>query len=146
MVDMLPEELSSIQGLQAELEKTSVISDSFKDFIIFAAIGAATEGHQAGGAEVPELHEEYLNRRFSDKTMVRLGVQNIVELMEKVKDPRQTSGLAQFISKMFPGDDGVARLLVGKYDDVTAVRDWLWRAIDENSEEFAKMVGLGEWS
>lgn len=146
MAELIPEELKSIQGLQAELEKTSVISNSFKDFIIFAAMGAAIEGQQAGGAEVPELHEEYLNRRFTDKTIVRLGSQTMLDLAGKLKDSRQASGLAQFISNRFPGEDGITKLLVGKYDDVAAVRDWLWREIDENAEEFAKLIGLGEWS
>jgi hypothetical protein len=133
--------LGAIQDLQVELAKTGVISDVFKDYIMRMALMAAEEAISAmapEGVEQEALRQEFLARRFEDKSRVKLNAPNIEELM---KDCLQKPFAGRLVGEFFdmhfpPPHDAMKKLLLGTYDEVVSVREWLWREIDEQPSNF----------
>jgi len=131
----------AIQELQMELAKTGVISDTFKDYIMRMVLVAADEvvgSMSPGGVEQEALRKEFISRRFDDKACVKLSARSIEELSEQCFE-RTDSGklIGIFLDRRFPDPhDVVKKLLLGTYDEVVSVREWLWREINEDPESF----------
>ena len=70
--------LNAFEELHRELAKTAVLSDSFKDYILGLALSMVEEatagaGPGSAGVEQEALREEFLSRRFDDKSRVKLN-------------------------------------------------------------------------
>jgi len=133
--------LGSIQELQIELAKTGVISDAFKNYILHMALKAAEEAVSSmapGGVEQEALRQEFISRRFEDKACVKLNARTLEELTEQCFHTKISGRLlGNFFDENFPEPhDALQKLLTGTFDDVIAVREWLWREINENPLPF----------
>jgi hypothetical protein len=137
---------SKLIQLNAELDKTVVISDQFKQFIMSLASAAAEEAVSVNidkKAEEVNLEEEFLSRQFSGKASVRLKCRNMSELMIKVNSSVGLSrGLGIYIGKYYPNKSGLTPLLTSDYTEVLTVREWLWMEINTHIDRFAEVVGL----
>ena len=132
---------NSLERLHEELSKTSVISESFKDFIFQTALRAVDEGvgvHTPSAVEQESLRQEFVSRRFDDKSCVKLSARSLEELSrECFTGDRSGRLIGSFLDDRFPEPkDAVLKLLTGTYAEVIAVREWLWREINENPESF----------
>jgi hypothetical protein len=129
-----------LNELHAELSKTSVISDAFKDYIIRTTLEAAANAYSKGravGSE--ELRQEFIGRRFSDKSSVKTGVHNMSELCAKITQGNSPV-IFQVLNKLFPGKPGdwIRIVLSGSFEEVEAFREWLWRIVDQKPEVFSE--------
>ena len=73
---------SAFDDLHKELAKTAVLSDSFKDYLIqqiYRTIEELTVDQ--GSQESEALRQEFMLRRFSDKTAVKLGATCMQEVI-----------------------------------------------------------------
>lgn len=136
--------LPAIEELHRELAKTGVISDAFKDYILRMALTAAEEavGSMApNGVEQEALRQEFLSRRFEDKSCVKLGSRTIEELLsECVKKPFFGRMIGEYFDTHFPEPlDAMRLLLLGSYEEAVSVREWLWREINENPVLFCEL-------
>ena len=83
MPEQEEELLASLQELQRELAKTSVISDAFKDYIFQMTLTAVEEAVKSLGPQSIEqkaLRGEFISRRFEDKACVKLNARTLEEL------------------------------------------------------------------
>lgn len=135
---------SVLEELQMELAKTGVISDDFKNYLLHMCLRAVEEALSSmapGSVEQEALRQEFLARRFSDKSRVKLNSQSIESLGEQCFSEEYSGRfLGEFLDDRFPEPkDALKKLLLGTYDDVVAVREWLWRELDENPETFCDL-------
>ena len=132
--------------LNSELDKTVVISEQFKQFIMGLASAAAEEAFSVNidkKKDEPDLAEEFLNRPFSSKATVRLKSRNFAEFMHKVNANAGLSrGLGLYIGKYYPTKSGLVPLLTSNHEEVITVREWLWMEINQHTDRFAEIVGL----
>lgn len=131
--------------LSAELDKTIIVSETFKQFIMGLAAAAAEEAfvNIDKKTDTPDLEEEFLNRQFSGKASVRLKSRNFSEFMQKVNSSLGLSrGLGIYIGKYYPNKSGMVPLLTSVYTEVLTVREWLWMEINNHTDRFAEVVGL----
>jgi hypothetical protein len=136
---------SKLLQLNSELEKTAVISEQFKQFIMGMAVAAAEEAfvNIDKKTDEPNFEEEFIFRQFSGKASVRLKCRNMSELPLKLRGHVGLSrGIGIYIGKYYPDGGGVVSLLTASYVYVTAVREWLWMEINNNPDRFAEVVGL----
>jgi len=131
-----------LNELHAELSKTAVLSDAFKDYIIRQTLAAASEAFSRGravGSE--ELRQEFIARRFKDKTAVKTGIRNISELCSKL-DQDTSVAIFRVFNKLFPGKPGdwLKIVISGSFEELEALREWLWRLIDEKPEVLSEFV------
>jgi hypothetical protein len=136
---------SKLIQLSSELDKTVVISEQFKQFIMLLASAAAEEAfvNIDKKDETPDLEEEFLNRQFSGKASVRMKCRNFSEFMQKVNSSLGLSrGLGIYIGKYYPSKSGMVPLLTSVYAEVLTVREWLWMEINNHTDRFAEVVGL----
>lgn len=151
-IDVVPQEpqppveeiMPAIQELQRELAKTSIISDAFKDYLMRATLMAVEEAMVSGGDNAVEqevLRKEFLSRRFDDKSRVKLSAHNIEDLFKDcLRQPYGSRLIGLFFGTHFPEpNNAMEKLLTGSYDDVVAVREWLWRAINETPRDFCEV-------
>lgn len=137
--------LPAVENLQMELTKTGVISDMFKDFLMSVTMAAVEQAHALGasGGVDPELHEEFLTRAFADKAVVKLKAKNISEFLKQI--PIEYAGrlLGEYIDRYFPNTKdetrGVDKLFLGTHVDISAVREWLWRELNEHPEKLVEL-------
>ena len=136
---------SKLIQLNAELDKTVVISDNFKQFIMSLAAAAAEEAfvNIDKNKNAPDLEEEFLHRQFSTKASVRFKCRDFLEFMSKVNASVGLSrGIGIYIGKYYPTKNGLATLLTSTYTEVLTVREWLWMEINNHTDLFAEVVGL----
>lgn len=137
----------AIEELQIELAKTGVISDDFKNYILHMCLRALEEALSTmspGSVEQEALRQEFLSRRFSDKSRVKLNAQSLASLGEQCFHGVDSGKfLGEFFDRYFPDPhDAFMKLLLGTYDEVVSVREWLWREIDENPGSFCDVEKL----
>ena len=131
-----------LNELHAELAKTSVLSDAFKDYIIRQTLAATVEAFSRGravGSE--ELRQEFIARKFKDKSTVKTGIRNISELCSKL-DQETSAAIFRIFNKLFPGKPGdwLKSVLSGSFEEVEALREWFWRIIDEKPEALSDFI------
>jgi len=131
--------LPAFQELHTELSKTMVLSDRFRDYIIqqaFRAVEEAAKSFEPGIDEQNILRDEFRGRRFIDKTAVRLGTQSIDLLLKSLREKGYAGAvLGRLLDTGYPKEhDPLYALLTGSYEEVVAVREWLWRAMNETPD------------
>jgi hypothetical protein len=136
-----------LELLYEELSKTSVISENFKELIYSLATQAVDEVSKGikGPNEEGLLQGEFASRRFKDSSAVIFKSRNIAELAEKSFDVWWK--LFSYIFSKFPREIAkqtvhpMFMLFCGPMSDVVAVREWLWRELNENSKEVRDFIG-----
>jgi hypothetical protein len=131
------ENIEAVRDLHAELAKTAVLSDAFKDFLIrsvFLAIEEAAKLAVPREDEREAFRNEFRNRLFTDKTSVKLGSRTFSDLLESLQGKGYAGAvLGHLLDMNYPEPrDGISKLLTGTYDEVLAVREWLWRSLNED--------------
>lgn len=132
---------NAFQELHTELAKTGVISDAFKDYILRMALAVGEEevkSQTPSSVEQEALRQEFISRRFDDKTCVKLNSRSLEELASQCFKGSKAGGfIGALLDRRFPDPhDAIHKLFLGTYEEVIAVREWLWREINENPEMF----------
>ena len=144
MPEQEEELLASLQELQRELAKTSVISDAFKDYIFQMTLTAVEEAVKSLGPQSIEqeaLRGEFISRRFEDKACVKLNARTLEELSSQCFCGKRSGRLlGEFFDKRFPEpNDAMIKLLLGSLEEVVSVREWLWRELNESPLPFCEL-------
>lgn len=137
---------SKLIQLNAELDKTVVISEQFKQFIMSLAAAAAEEAYSVNidiKKEEIDFGDEFINRQFIGKASVRLKCRTFAELTAKLNGSLGLSrGIGIYLGRYFPQKSGLVPLLTANFQEVVAVREWLWMEINTQTDRFAEIVGL----
>ena len=133
-----------LKELHAELSKTAVISDSFKDFIFNLVLQSVEESGKSVTIDDNEqelLNNEFKDRLFNGKASVKLGSRTFFDLLKSLTD-KEYSGrvVGEFLDRYYPNpNDAIIKLLTGSFEEVVSVREWLWMGLNENPSNICKI-------
>jgi hypothetical protein len=121
-----------------------VLSDRFRDYIVqqaFRAVEEAASSFAPGIDEQNLLRDEFRGRRFIDKTAVRLGVQSIDLLLKSLREKGYSGAvLGRLFDAGYPKEhDAFYALLTGSFEEVLAVREWIWRNLNETPDALCEV-------